>query len=120
MSRRKLAQEKAALLREIQQQRLDLAHSAAHWIEVTAPYDRGWAQIVGMRKYLMVGSSLVALYGIRHPSKLIRWSRRAVSIWGTIRLFRSTFFLRYPAVTSLCGTSVSSSELLAALPHSDA
>ncbi|CNI75400.1 cell division protein FtsH [Yersinia mollaretii] len=94
MSRRQLAEEKAALLREIQQQRLDLANSAAHWIEITAPYDRGWAQIVGMRKYLMVGSSLLALYGVRHPSKLIRWSRRAVSAWGTIQLFRRTFLLR--------------------------
>ncbi|CNH00314.1 inner membrane protein YqjK [Yersinia thracica] len=94
MSRRQLAQEKAALLREIQQQRLDLANSAAHWIEVTAPYDRGWVKIVSMRKYLMVGSSLVALYGIRHPSKFIRWSRRAVSAWGTVQLFRNTFFLR--------------------------
>ncbi|CNI42596.1 YqjK-like family protein [Yersinia pekkanenii] len=94
MSRRQLALEKAALLREIQQQRLDLANSTAHWIDVTAPYDRVWAQIVSMRKYLIVGSSLVALYSIRHPSKLIRWSRRAASVWGTVRLFRSTFFLR--------------------------
>ncbi|WP_145507518.1 YqjK-like family protein [Yersinia alsatica] len=94
MSRRQLVQEKAALLQEIQQQRLDLANSAAHWLEVTAPYDRGWAKIVGMRKYLMVGSGIVALYGIRHPSKLVRWSRRVVSVWGTIRLFRSTFLLR--------------------------
>ncbi|WP_145562064.1 YqjK-like family protein [Yersinia aldovae] len=94
MSRRQLAQEKEALLRKIQQQREDLANSTAHWIDVTAPYDRGWAQIVGMRKYLMIGSSLVALYGIRHPSKLIRWSRRAVSAWGTIQLFRRTFSSR--------------------------
>ncbi|AJJ09602.1 yqjK-like family protein [Yersinia rohdei] len=94
MNRRQLAQEKAALIQEIQQQRLDLAQCAAQWVEVTAPYDRGWATMVSMRKYLMVGSSLLALYGIRHPSKLVRWSRRAVSVWGTIRLFRSTFFLR--------------------------
>ncbi|CNJ80144.1 inner membrane protein YqjK [Yersinia aldovae] len=94
MSRRQLAQEKEALLRKIQQQREDLANSTAHWIDVTAPYDRGWAQIVGMRKYLMIGSSLVALYGVRHPNKLIRWSRRAVSAWGTIQLFRRTFSSR--------------------------
>jgi YqjK-like protein len=94
LNRRQLAQEKAVLLHEIQQQRLDLTNSAAHWIEITAPFDRGWAQIVGMRKYLMVGSSLLALYSIRHPSKLIRWSHRAVSVWGTIRLLHNTFFLR--------------------------
>ncbi len=94
MNHRQLAQEKAILLRQIEQQRLDLANSTAHWIEVTAPYDSGWAKIVSMRKYLMVGSSLVALYGIRHPSKIVRWSRRAVSVWGSIRLFRNTFLLR--------------------------
>ncbi len=94
MNHRQLAQEKAILLRQIEQQRLDLANSTAHWIEVTAPYDSGWAKIVSMRKYLMVGSSLVALYGIRHPSKIVRWSRRAVSLWGAIRLFRNTFLLR--------------------------
>lgn len=94
MNRRQLALEKEALLREIQQQRLDLANSTARWVEVTAPFDRGWAQIVGMRKYLMVGSSLVALYGVRHPSKLLRWSRRAISVWSTIQLVRSTFLSR--------------------------
>ncbi|ABS46256.1 yqjK-like family protein [Yersinia pseudotuberculosis IP 32953] len=94
MSRHQLALEKEALLREIQQQRLDLADNAARWVEVTAPFDRGWAQIVSMRKYLIAGGSLVALYSVRHPSKLLRWSRRAVSTWSTLQLFRRTFLSR--------------------------
>ncbi|MGJ3743200.1 YqjK-like family protein [Yersinia pseudotuberculosis] len=94
MSRHQLALEKEALLREIQQQRLDLADNAARWVEVTAPFDRGWAQIVSMRKYLIAGGSLVALYSVRHPSKLLRWSLRAVSTWSTLQLFRRTFLSR--------------------------
>jgi hypothetical protein len=38
---------------------------------------------------MAIGSSVIALYGIRHPSKLIRWSRRALSVWGTVRLIRN-------------------------------
>ncbi|STW71842.1 inner membrane protein YqjK [Klebsiella michiganensis] len=34
--------QKALLLRLIQQQRLDLSASHRHWIEATAPIDRGW------------------------------------------------------------------------------
>jgi hypothetical protein len=94
LSRRQLAEKKETLLREIQQQRRDLASAAADWINVMAPYDRRWAQIVGMRKYLMMGSSLVALYGMRHPGKFIHWSRRAVSAWGLMQLLRQTFSSR--------------------------
>ncbi|ANI30217.1 cell division protein FtsH [Yersinia entomophaga] len=91
---RQLRLEKEKLLRQIEQQRLDLANSAAHWIEVTAPYDRGWLKILEMRKFLVLGSSLIAVYGVRHPSRMIRWSRRALSAWGTFRLFRRTFSSR--------------------------
>ena len=34
--------QKALLLRLIQQQRLDLSASHRHWLEATAPIDRGW------------------------------------------------------------------------------
>ncbi|WP_431224892.1 YqjK-like family protein [Serratia sp. L9] len=83
--------QKEQLIRQIQQQRLDLAASKTLWLEKTEPLDRGWQKVYGLRKYMAVGSSIIALYGIRHPSKLIRWSRRALGLWGTIRLFRKTF-----------------------------
>lgn len=82
---------KEQLIRQIQPQRLDLAASKALWLEKTERLDRGWQTVFGMRKYLAIGSSLVALYGICHPRKLIRWSRCALGLWGTIRLFRKTF-----------------------------
>lgn len=84
--------EKAQLLKKIQQQRLDLASSADSWLEITACYDKIWQQIVSMRNYLIAGGSLLAVYGtIRHPGKMVHWSKRA---WGTIKLIRSTFLLR--------------------------
>ncbi|MEQ9887724.1 YqjK-like family protein [Pectobacterium zantedeschiae] len=83
--------EKAQLLRRIQQQRLDLSAGKKNWLNTTARYDRGWQSLMQWRKYWIVGSSLVALYGVRHPSRMIRWGRRVVGLWGTFRLVRKTF-----------------------------
>ena len=83
--------EKVRILRKIERQRYELSQTGADWLEATAKIDRAWVKIVDMRKYLVVGSSLVAVYGIRHPSVIVRWSRRAFGIWGTVRLFRKTF-----------------------------
>lgn len=81
---------KAKLLRQIQQQRLDLADNKEQWLDKTEHIDRGYQTVFGMRKYLLIGSSVVALYGLRHPTKLIRWSRRAFGAWGTLKLVRKT------------------------------
>lgn len=83
--------EKVRLLRQIEHQRAELSEAGSDWLDATAKIDRGWVKIVDMRKYLVVGSSLVAVYGIRHPSSIVRWSRRAFGIWGTVRLLRKTF-----------------------------
>ncbi|NDL63572.1 YqjK-like family protein [Acerihabitans arboris] len=81
---------KIELLRKIHQQRLDLGAEKRAWYYATARYDRGWNTLLGLRKYLIAGSSLLALYNIRHPSRLILWTKRALGIIGTIRLIRST------------------------------
>lgn len=83
--------EKVRILRKIERQRDELSQTGDDWLDATAKIDRAWVKIVDMRKYLVVGSSLVAVYGIRHPSVIVRWSRRAFGIWGTVRLFRKTF-----------------------------
>lgn len=80
--------EKERLIRQIQQQRLDLAEHKSLWLEKTERIDRGWQTVFGLRRYLVLGSSVMALYGIRHPSKMIRWSRRAFGAWSAIRLFK--------------------------------
>ncbi|PVZ84942.1 cell division protein FtsH [Serratia sp. S1B] len=82
---------KEQLLRQIQQQRLDLAASKTLWLEKTAPIDHGWQTVYGLRRYIAVGSTIIALYGMRHPSKIIRWSRRVFSLWGTFRLMRKSY-----------------------------
>ncbi len=83
--------EKVRIMRKIERQRLELSRAGDDWLDATAKIDRGWVKLVDMRKYLVVGSSLIAVYGIRHPSVIVRWSRRAFGIWGTVRLFRKTF-----------------------------
>lgn len=89
--RRYLEWKKERLIRQIQQQRLDLAEHKSLWLEKTERIDRGWQTVFGLRRYLVLGSSVMALYGIRHPSKMIRWSRRAFGAWSAIRLFKKTF-----------------------------
>lgn len=91
MSKPAPAIEKARLLRKIERERADLALASQEWRVATNKLDHAWVKIVDMRKYLVVASSAMAIYGIRHPSFLMRWSKRAFSIWGTVRLFRKTF-----------------------------
>lgn len=81
---------KAQLLRKIHQQRLDLVAQKREWFTATAGYDRGWNTLLGLRKYLIAGSSVLALYNIRHPSRLVRWTKRTLGLLGTIKLIRST------------------------------
>lgn len=90
MSTPNRALEKVRLLRQIERQRGELSQVGADWLDATAKVDHYWVKLVDMRKYLVVGSSLLAVYGIRHPSAVVRWSRRAFGIWGTVRLFRKT------------------------------
>ncbi|MFZ1874397.1 MAG: YqjK-like family protein [Chania sp.] len=82
---------KQQLIQQIQQQRLDLAANKTLWLEKTECLDQGWQTLFSLRKYVAIASSIVALYGIRHPGKFIRWSRRAIGIFGTIRLIRKVF-----------------------------
>ncbi len=83
-------QTKAELLRRIHQQRLDLSVQKREWYYATSGYDRGWIRLVHLRKYLIAGSSLLAIYNIRHPSRFIRWTKRAVGVLGMLKLIRST------------------------------
>ncbi|MDU6410120.1 MAG: YqjK-like family protein [Yersiniaceae bacterium] len=82
--------EKLRLLYLIQEQRADLTDECDQWLVATAPYDRGWIKLMGMKKYLAIGSSLMAVYTARHPNKVMQWGRRAVGIWGTVKLIRNT------------------------------
>lgn len=87
-------QTKALLLGRIHQQRQELSTQKWQWMYATSRYDRGWLRLMSLRKYLIAGSSLVALYNIRHPSRMVRWTKRILGIMGTVKLIRSTFQTR--------------------------
>ncbi|MDY1037866.1 hypothetical protein GJV04_07315 [Enterobacteriaceae bacterium RIT714] len=81
---------KAYLLSQIQQQRLDLTASRRDWLEVTHSYDRGWNTFLSLRSWALVGSSVMAIWTVRHPSMLVRWARRGFGVWSAWRLVKAT------------------------------
>jgi len=81
---------KAYLLSQIQQQRLDLTAGRRDWLEVTRAYDRGWSTLLSMRSWALVGSSVMAIWSVRHPSMLVRWARRGFGAWSAWRLVKAT------------------------------
>ena len=69
---------KAQLLSQIQQQRLDLSA------------DRRWNMLLSLRSWALVGSSVMAIWTIRHPNMLVRWARRGFGVWSAWRLVKTT------------------------------
>ncbi len=91
MSARERQQRKAELLRIIQQQRLDLSAARRDWLEGTARYDRGWLAVVSARRWLLLGSSALAIWTTKSKRRsgfLVSWLRRGFGIWSTWRLIR--------------------------------
>ncbi len=83
--RQERERQKTQLLRQIQQQRLELSACRRHWHEATAPLDRGWHTLLSLRSWLMVGSGLMAVWSVRHPHFLMRWTKRGLGLWSTWR-----------------------------------
>jgi hypothetical protein len=81
---------KARLLSQIQQQRLDLTACRRDWLETTASYDRSWNTFLSLRSWALVGSSVMAVWGVRHPSRLMRVAKRGLGVWSVWRLVKST------------------------------
>ncbi len=81
---------KAYLLSQIQQQRLDLSAARRDWLTVTRSYDRSWNTILSLRSWALVGSSVMAIWTIRHPNMLVRWARRGFGVWSAWRLVKTT------------------------------
>lgn len=89
-SKIELRKRKAQLLGQIQQQRLDLSASRRDWLEVTRSYDRGWSTLLSLRSWALVGSSVMAIWTVRHPSMFVRWARRGFGAWSAWRLVKAT------------------------------
>ncbi|MFT8212059.1 MAG: YqjK-like family protein [Symbiopectobacterium sp.] len=90
MNRRQRREEKARLLRQIKQQRIDVVAERRVWLDKTASYDRYWLRIMAWRHYWLLASGAAALYGARHPNRLIRWARRGIGLLGTLKLLHKT------------------------------
>ncbi len=82
---------KAQLLSQIQQQRLDLSATRREWLEATGAYDRRWNMLLSLRSWALVGSSVMAIWTIRHPNMLVRWARRGFGgVWSAWRLVKTS------------------------------
>ncbi|WP_338493296.1 YqjK-like family protein [Erwinia aphidicola] len=88
MSREREAR-KAALLKEIQQQRLDLSAGRKAWLVRTERYDHGWLALLSAKRYLALGSGLMAIWSARNPRKLGCLARRGLGLWSTWRVVRN-------------------------------
>ncbi|WP_338560601.1 YqjK-like family protein [Erwinia sp. E_sp_B04_7] len=80
---------KADLLRQVQQQRLDLSAGKKRFLESTARYDQGWLTLVSLRRYAAVGSGLMAIWSVRNPRIITRWAKRGLGLWSTWRVVRN-------------------------------
>lgn len=94
MKQRQREEKKALLLHQIQQQRIDLSAERRNWLDVTARYDGYWLRVMHWRRYWVIGSGVIALYGVRHPNRLVRWARRGLGLFGTVNLLRKTMSSR--------------------------
>ncbi|MDC9589195.1 YqjK-like family protein [Xenorhabdus sp. XENO-10] len=83
---------KQQLLKEIQQQRQLLSVYSRSWLEATQAYDKGWQTLAAFKPYFAIGSGIALIYGLRHPKKFYRWSRRMVSILGFMKAMRNTLY----------------------------
>lgn len=80
---------KAQLLSQIQQQRLDFPPVVVNgW--TTGAYDCRWNMLLSLRSWALVGSSVMAIWTIRHPNMLVRWARRGFGVWSAWRLVKTT------------------------------
>ena len=83
-------QRKTELLNQIRQQRISLSAARYQWLGATAPYDRGWHSLVSLRRYFVVAGSVLAIWNVRRPGKMMRLAKRGFSVWSTWRVVRTS------------------------------
>ena len=102
---------KAQLLSQIQQQRLDLSASRREWLEATGAYDRRWNMLLSLRSRALVGSSVMAIWTIRHPNMLVRWARRVLAygapgVWLKRPSSSNSFAVNFPLAGAIPALSL--------------
>ncbi len=83
-------QRKTELLNQIQQQRASLSIAKYQWLETTAPYDKGWHTLVNLRRYFVVAGTVLAIWNVRRPGKMMRLVKRGFSFWSAWRVVRTS------------------------------
>lgn len=81
---------KTELLGQIRQQRLNLSLAKNQWLEITAPYDRGWCALVNLRRYVVVAGTILTIWNVRQPDKTVKWIKRGLSTWSMWRAIRTS------------------------------
>lgn len=83
-----LQRRKAQLLEYIVAERVALQHQAVEWQQLTAPIDQGWYAVMRYRPLIFGATALLVVSSIRKPVHLLRWGRKALSIWTSYQLFK--------------------------------
>lgn len=89
MSSHDRRERKAELLRKVYQQRLDLSAGRKDWLASTTRYDHGWLALLSAKRYLAIGSGVLAIWSVRNPRFITRWARRGLGAWSTWRMVRN-------------------------------
>nr|WP_268991797.1 YqjK-like family protein [Limnobaculum eriocheiris] len=77
-------------MQNIARQRSDLAQYRQDWLEQTQSFDRGWLALTRYPVITATGLGVAVVYGLRHPGKLILWSRRALGIWSSVNFVKNS------------------------------
>jgi len=98
--RRVLQRRKSVLLQAIAAERETLRHEATQWHAATQRLDNGWAAIMRYRPLLMGAGALLALTTLKKPLHLVRWGRKALSLWTSYQLLKRTSTTNTPKDTN--------------------
>ena len=79
----------AELLQKIQQQRQELSADRQTWLAATSRYDQGWQTCLQAKRYLLPVGGILAVLSLRHPRRIIRWTKRGLGLWSSWRMVRN-------------------------------
>ncbi|PPI87821.1 hypothetical protein CRV12_02380 [Candidatus Pantoea edessiphila] len=85
---------------EIHNQRVNLSKLKSELMLKTKKYDNCWLTLLDMQKYLLIGTSILAIWSTRARKfnsliRLMRYGFGLWNVWKTIRSFKETFFKKY-------------------------
>lgn len=80
---------KAMLITQVHQQRLDSGRADATGLRRPA-LTIALYTLLGLRSWLLVGSSIGAIWTIKNPNFLLRWGKRGFAAWSAWKLLKNT------------------------------